>query len=423
MSGTWFVPPAPGALSGSVAVPGDKSISHRVLMFNGLAGRAPRHGVTGLLESEDVRATEAIVQKTLLSSLHGEIACDCGNSGTTMRLMMGILAGRPGTYVLDGDDSLRRRPMERVAGPLRLMGAEIETTNGRPPVRITGRRLQGIEVTIDVASAQVKSAILLAALSAEGRTTIHSPAPSRDHTERLLEHAGIEVEIDDEGRTVSIRGGGILRPAEMDVPGDISSSAFPLVAALLVPGSEVVIENVGVNPSRTGMTDVFRRAGARVELRHERTSAGEPRADFRVRASRFGALDIAGDLVPRLIDEIPAMALAAALADCAETRIRDARELKVKETDRIAAVVEEFAKIGLRASPTEDGLVVPGRQTVEGGTVDSRGDHRIAMTAAVAGLVSRRGVTVENTACVETSFPGFVRLFGAMGARIEERAS
>lgn len=418
---SWFVRPAVGRLEGAVTVPGDKSISHRALMFNALAGRNPETEVTGLLRSEDVMSTKAAVEATLLGGASGEVACDCGNSGTTIRLMMGILAGRPGRTVLTGDASLRRRPMERVAKPLRAMGASIATAEGKPPVTVEGRALAGREITIGVASAQVKSAILLAGLHASGRTVVRMPAASRDHTERMLRHFGVEVGVAPDGCEVSIEGGQRLHPASIDVPGDISSAAFPLVAAMLIPRSLVTLRNVGVNILRTGILDAFALAGARIEVIGTRMIAGEPRAEIVVTGDRYGAFEVGGETIPRLIDEIPVMALAAALADGDESVVRDAQELRVKETDRIAAVVEEFAAIGLKATPTEDGLIIPGRQKVNGGTVRSHGDHRIAMTGAVAGLVSASGVLVEDVACVETSFPGFVELFTRLGADIEEK--
>lgn len=393
---SWTVKPAQ-RLSGSIIVPGDKSISHRAVMLG-----APE--ISGLLESEDVKATREVS-----SGRSGY----CGNSGTTMRLMMGILASRPGTVVLDGDESLMKRPMERVAKPLREMGADIRTTNGRPPVTITGARLEGREIAIDVASAQVKSALLLAGLHAAGITKVRMPAPSRDHTERMLEYFGVKVTVEDGGRVVSILGGQKLNPKPVDVPGDISSAAFVIAAALLCKDSEVTIRNLGFNPLRTGITDLLG-----LKAGHARVVSNEPRVDLTVSSSPVGALAIGGDDIPRLIDEIPILALIAALADADESIVTGAKELRVKETDRIDAIVGEFNSIGLAATPTDDGLIIPGRQKIRGGIIRSRGDHRIAMMGAVAGLVSTEGVTVENVSCVETSFPGFVELFRSLGADI-----
>ncbi|MEK8022857.1 MAG: 3-phosphoshikimate 1-carboxyvinyltransferase [Candidatus Hydrogenedentota bacterium] len=427
---SWRVSPLNGPLRGTIRVPGDKSISHRAIMLNALAGNREGSGITGLLESEDVIATRRVVRATLGASHadeSGPILCDCGNSGTTMRLMMGALSswrgpdgGSAPDVILDGDESLRRRPMERVAKHLRTMGASIETTANKPPVKVSGRRLQGRDITIDVASAQVKSALLLAGLAATGRTTVRMPAASRDHTERMLRHFGCPVTEENSGRIVAVEGGATLRSRPVDVPGDISSAAFFLVAAMAAREADVTIENVGVNPLRTGILDVMNSAGARLECGSPRVESGEPRADLQVARAKWGALTIAGDDIPRLIDEIPVLSLAAALADTDESIVRDAAELRVKETDRIDAIVGEFASIGLTAKPTPDGLIIPGRQSVRGGRVQSRGDHRIAMTAAVAGLLSRDGVVVENVECVETSFPGFVRLMCSLGAEIAE---
>jgi 3-phosphoshikimate 1-carboxyvinyltransferase len=422
---SWRVRPLAGRpLRGTIRVPGDKSISHRALMLRGMAGADSSSGITGILGSEDVASTRRVVDAAIRPAGQSVTAVgDCGNSGTTMRLLMGLLAARPGVDVtLDGDESLRRRPMERVARPLREMGASIETTSGKPPVRVRGQRLEGQAITIDVASAQVKSAILLAGLQASGSTTVRMPAASRDHTERMLEYFGVRVEVADGGREVSVQGGARLTPQPVDVPGDISSAAFPIVAALLAAGSDVRIENVGVNPLRTGILDVLAEAGLSIPCENLRTEANEPRADLVLRAGRSNRLVIGGDDIPRLIDEIPVMALAAALADADESVVTGAGELRVKETDRIDSIASEFGALGLEVRPTAEGLVVPGRQSVTGGEVNSRGDHRIAMTGAVAGLISRDGVTVRDVACVETSFPGFVKLFQSLGAEIEEIA-
>ncbi|RMH58408.1 MAG: 3-phosphoshikimate 1-carboxyvinyltransferase [Candidatus Hydrogenedentota bacterium] len=425
----WRVRPLPGgsALRGTMRVPGDKSISHRALILSGMAGEVEPE-IENLLESEDVKATREIIRKVFGGGTGGEekgsaetqkpknaaeggdpvLELDCGNSGTTIRLMMGVLSGRKGCcFRLDGDASLRRRPMERVAAPLRKMGACIETNEGRPPVRIEGRELIGTRVQLSVASAQVKSALLLAGLQATGTTEITSPAPSRDHTERMLNYFGVPVEGSGNGRAVAVRGPASLAPRPVSVPGDISSAAFFLVAAALIPGSELSIENLGLNPTRTGILDCFDAAGVSWEAQGIETVSGEPRGKVSVRAGEFSAFGIAGDLVPRLIDEIPVLALLAAHSAGGLSVFRDAAELRVKESDRIARIAEVFGRIGLVVRTRDDGLEIPGGQSVRGGTVSSGGDHRIAMTAAVAGLVSREGVIVEDVACVETSFPGF----------------
>lgn len=427
---SWRVHPlASRTLSGSARMPGDKSISHRAIILRALAGEGDEHAITGLLESEDVASSRRVIASVLSGAASTRDAapeatapaiCDCGNSGTTIRIMLGALAGRVGVNAtLDGDASLRRRPMERVAAPLREMGAEITTTSGKPPVTVRGRRLVGRLLTCHVASAQVKSSLLLAGLHAEGRTVIHMPEASRDHTERMLAAFGVRVETLERGRVVSIEGGQRLTASPVNVPGDISSAAFFLVAGILVPGANLVLENVGVNPLRTGILDVIDQAGGFIAQRAERVITNEPRADLLCSHQSVGAIRITAIDVPRLIDEIPIIALLAAHADATESLISGAEELRVKESDRIDAICGEFAAIGLVAHPRPDGLVIPGRQSVRGGTVRSRGDHRIAMTAAIAGLISSAGVEVQDVACVETSFPGFVPLLTSLGAEIE----
>ncbi len=418
--------PLAGSLKGTVTVPGDKSISHRAVILRALAGVPAAEivpGIAGLLESEDVASTRRVLETVLATPAgapSGAAASgDCGNSGTTIRILTGALSGREGLrVVLDGDASLRRRPMERVAMPLRALGASITTTDGRPPVTIEGRKLRGATLDVNVASAQVKSALLLAGLRAEGRTEIRMPEASRDHTERMLRAFGVAVDVRDGGRVVAIEGGQKLVAQPVDVPGDISSAAFFLVAGLLA-GQDVVLPNVGVNPLRTGILDVAARAGATIEKRNVHESGGEPRADLVVSRQTVGALVITAPDVPRLIDEIPVLALLAALADADESTVSGAEELRVKESDRIDAVCGEFAAIGLVAHPRADGLVIPGRQKVRGGIVQSRGDHRVAMTAAIAALVAERPIEIQDTACVETSFPGFLPMLKSLGAEVE----
>lgn len=418
----WIVHPLDRDLAGTVRVPGDKSISHRAIILRSLAGVLSSEvtaGITGLLESEDVESTRRVLAHVLGSPAGAMTTGDCGNSGTTIRILAGALSGREGVVArLDGDASLRRRPMERVATPLRTLGASIETTDGKPPVTIRGAQLKGTSLSVNVASAQVKSALLLAGLQAKGRTEIRMPEASRDHTERMLRAFGVEVEVYEGGKVVAIEGGQRLVARSVDVPADISSAAFFLVAGLLA-GHEVVMENVGVNPLRTGILDVVERAGGAVTRRNENERGGEPRADLIVGRQRVGALTVTAPDVPRLIDEIPVLALLAAYADADESTVSGAEELRVKESDRIDAVCGEFASLGLVAYPRADGLVIPGRQKARGGTVQSRGDHRIAMTAAIAGLVADSPVTIEDTACVETSFPGFVQTLQAIGAHVE----
>ncbi len=413
-------------LRGEITVPGDKSISHRSIMLGSLAHGTTR--VEGFLAGEDNIATlqafeamgvEICRGRDGILEIHGkgldgltepENVIDCGNSGTTMRLMTGLLAAQRFFSVLTGDRYLRRRPMKRVVGPLSEMGARIwgREQGEKAPLAIHGTRLQGTTYRSSVASAQVKSALLLAGLYAEGPTTVHEPHLSRDHSERMLSFFGARVAPFDDGVRIEPRPH--LEGREVFVPGDISSAAFFLVAALVTPSSELLIRNVGVNPTRSGIIDILQKMGGDLELTSQRTLSGEPVADILVRSSRLKGIDIGGELVPRAIDEFPVVAVAAAFAE-GVTTIRDARELRVKETDRIAAMVEGLGSLGARIEALEDGMRIEGRETLEGGReVDSYGDHRIAMSLAVAALRSRSPVTICDTACTATSFPGFWQL-------------
>jgi 3-phosphoshikimate 1-carboxyvinyltransferase len=424
-------PPARG-LAGSARVPGDKSIAHRALLLGALAEGTT--DVSGLPASADVAASLAAVQalgatverrgddvrirgRGIGLGTADTIRIDCANSGTTMRLVTGLTAAGPGTVLLSGDASLTRRPMERVAAPLRAMGGEVETTDGHAPVTVRGRPLQGISWTLPVASAQVKSAILLAGLRAAGRTTVHEPLPTRDHTERLLEHLGGQVERSP--GAVAVGGGQRLRGAPVPLPGDPSSAAFFAVAALLVPGSELLIRDVGINPTRTGFLDILARMGGAVEVVGAHEVAGEPRADLRVRAAALRGITIAPEEIPAAIDELPVLCVAAALAT-GETRISGAGELRVKESDRLAAL-EQLARLGVGVEATTDGLVIAGSggQRLRGARIDPRGDHRIAMAFAVAGLVAEGGVVIDDPGCVDVSFPGFFARLAELGAQVE----
>ena len=412
-------------IRGAIRVPGDKSISHRSLLLGALA-----HGTTevrGLLRSEDCLATLAALRALGVEITEwadgrveiqgkdaeglrepGEIL-DAGNSGTTLRLLAGVLAGRPFFSVLTGDASLRRRPMRRVVDPLSAMGATLlgRADGQYPPLAIQGRRLSGIAWTSPVASAQVKSAILLAGLQATGETSVTEPLPSRDHTERMLEAFGIAVRR--QGRTVGVAGPARLQAARFAVPGDLSSAAFFLVAAAACPRSEVLIRDVGVNPTRTGVLEILEAMGASISETPTRAEAGEPTAELMVRGASLHGTRIGAEAVPRLIDEIPVLAVAAALAE-GETVVSGAAELRVKEVDRISAVAEELAKLGVQVAEERDGLRIAGGRRLHGTIVRSRGDHRMAMALAVAGLFAEGETRVEDVACVETSFPGFARL-------------
>ena len=410
---------SPGrALQGVLRVPGDKSISHRGAIIGAIAHGTTR--VSGFLQADDCRSTlrclraagVPIDERVDEIEVRGrplqepEEVLDVGNSGTTIRLLAGVLAGHPFHSVLTGDASIRRRPMDRIADPLRRMGARVSGRQGGrlAPLAIDGGRLSGIDYATPVASAQVKSAVLLAGLFAAGPTSVREPAQSRDHTERMLGVFGAAVERD--GLTTRLRGPVALRAAQVRVPGDFSSAAYFIVAASLVPGSRVEIRDVGLNPTRTGLLDILTMMGARVEVADLREEGGEPVGTVAVRATPLHGAVIGGDLVPRAIDELPVLAVAACLAE-GETVIRDAAELRVKESDRVEVLARELGRLGARVEPLPDGMVIAGGRPLRGGRVASGGDHRIAMSLAVAGLCAAGPVTVEDPGNIETSFPGF----------------
>lgn len=411
-------------LAGEITVPGDKSISHRSLILGSLANGETV--VRGLLRGEDNMATlHAFRLMGVPISDDGETVrisgqglrglkeptdvVDCGNSGTSIRLLSGLLAAQSFFSVLTGDQYLRRRPMKRVVGPLAKMGAIIHGRDGgeKAPLAICGRQLTGIRYESPIASAQVKSALLLAGLYADGETTVTEPHLSRDHSERMFAHFGADLQVIPGG--VTIRGGRELTGGEIVVPGDISSAAFFLVAGLIVPGSELLIRNVGVNPSRTGIIDILQAMGGDIQLLEQRMVSGEPVADLLVRSSPLKGIEIGGDVVPRAIDEFPVIAVAAACA-AGETVIRDAHELRVKESDRIAAMAANLRLAGVAVEETEDGMIVQGGGRINGCQADSKGDHRIAMAMLVAGLVAGGPISVTDTACIATSFPTFIPL-------------
>lgn len=422
-----------GALSGSVRVPGDKSISHRAVMFASLAEGRSR--VSGFLNGEDclctMKAFQAMGATVQIEApdrltidgvgLHGlrepSAPLDLGNSGTSMRLMAGLMSGQRFATILTGDASLSRRPMRRVVDPLREMGARIETAErGTAPLRIfPSAGMRGIRYPSPVASAQVKSCLLLAGLYAEGETEVLEPAPSRDHSERMLRAFGVEVDAAP-GRA-ALRGGQPLRAADVQVPADISSAAFFLVGAAIVPGSELILNDVGLNPTRTGVIEILRRMGAEIEIANAREFGGEPVADLRVRGGGLRGIEIGADLVASAIDEFPALFVAAACAD-GETRVAGAEELRVKESDRIQAMVDGLQKLGVEAEALPDGAVIRGG-TLGGGRIDSLGDHRVAMSFAMAALRASAPITITDCANVNTSFPGFAALARGAGLDIE----
>ena len=412
-------------LRGAIAVPGDKSISHRAAMLNALAdGEATIHN---FLAGEDCLSTLRVLRDLGIESkldesgatpvlwirgagLRGlvEPSCvlDCGNSGTTMRLISGVLSGQPFHSVLSGDASLRTRPMARVATPLREMGAQIDGRDGGKfaPLAIRGGALHGIRYRMPVASAQVKSSILLAGLFAEGDTIVEESEPTRDHTERML--AAMGARIDREGPAVRLTPGDALAPLSMRVPNDISAAAFWMVAASVHPDAEIHLTGVGMNPTRTGIIDVLRAMGADLSINEERQVAGEPVADIVVRSARLRGTTIDGDLIPRLIDEVPAIAVAAAFAD-GETQITGAAELRVKESDRIATTVSQLAALGVHIAEREDGMIIDGGGKVHGGDVQSFGDLRLAMALAAAVLAGAGDVRIADADAVAISYPSF----------------
>jgi 3-phosphoshikimate 1-carboxyvinyltransferase len=425
---TWHLQPSANpafSLNGTIQVPGDKSISHRALMLGALASGETQ--IRGLLLGEDPRSTAACFRalgaqvselNTNLVTVQGlglgrlqepDQVLDAGNSGTTLRLMMGILASHPDRlFTVTGDASLRSRPMGRVVTPLRQMGAQIWGRKGDTlaPLAIRGQQLQSIHYHSPIASGQVKSAILLAGLMAEGKTTVTEPALSRDHSERMLRAFGAEVRVDPETCSATVVGPAHLHGQTVIVPGDISSAAFWLVAGLIVPGSDLLIENVGVNPTRTGVLDVLLEMGANITLENPRETAGEPVADLRVRASALKACTIGGDIIPRLIDEIPVLAVAAAMAQ-GTTLIRDAQELRVKESDRLSAMASQLNRMGAQVTEHPDGLEITGGYPLKGAEVDSFTDHRIAMSLAIASLVATGTTSIHRAEATAISYPVF----------------
>jgi 3-phosphoshikimate 1-carboxyvinyltransferase len=415
-----------GALRGALRPPPDKSISHRAALIAAMGEGETE--IEGCLDAADTRSTLAAIA-AVGAGIEGARAdaiesrlrvrgvglrgpapagVDAGNAGTLLRLLPGWLAGQPrGAWTLDGDDSIRRRPVDRIVEPLRRMGAELSCREDRlPPLLIDGAPLRGISYELPVASAQVKSCLLFAGLLAEGETRIVEPLPTRDHSERMLRAAGAEIER--EGETIVVHPAERLAPERFVVPADFSSAAFFAVAALLVPGSEVELQGVGLNPTRTGLLAILERMGARIEVTREEEEEGEPIGSILVRASELRGVEVGGAEIPLAIDELPLVALAACFAE-GTTTIRDAAELRRKESDRIATVGAALTALGAKVETTEDGMVVEGSGGLRGGVVDSHGDHRIAMLGAVAGLASAKGVEVAGMDAAAVSYPGFER--------------
>lgn len=407
------------AIEGRYRPPSDKSLTHRALMFGAIASGVSR--VRSPLGSEDAEATRRCLEATGLrvetvedgwllhpSEWHApEGVLDCGNSGTTMRLLSGLIASRPLTATLAGDASLSRRPMGRIAEPLRLMGARVE--GDRPPITIHGGSLQGIRYATPIASAQIKSCILLAGLRAEGTTTVEEETLTRDHTEQMLAACGVQMDRQRNGERhiVSLRGGQTVQPFDFAVPADISSAAFFMVAAAVLPAARLTLEDVGVNPARTGVLDVFDQAGVKWFAEAHRDQMGEPVADLTIQdGGDLRPFEIGGGLVPRLIDEIPVLAVMATQCDGVSV-IRDASELRVKESDRIERVAEGLRAMGARVETREDGMEIEGPVQLRGATIPTDGDHRIGMAFAVAGLIAHGETVIEGSEAIQTSFPAF----------------
>lgn len=425
-------------VAGRIRVPGDKSISHRSVMLGAIAEGITE--VSGFLEGADAISTMNAFRAMGVRidgphagrlSVHGvglrglrpsAAPLDCGNSGTSMRLLSGLLCGHGLAATLIGDASLSRRPMKRVIEPLRAMGARIDSQDGRPPlVCATNAGLRPIRYAMPVASAQVKSALLLAGLYADGVTEVSEPAPTRDHTERMLGGFGWPVQRD--GTWVRLRGPARLSATRIDVPADISSAAFFIVAAAITPGSDLTLTDVGINPTRTGVVEILRRMGADIELQAERDSGGEPIADLRIRHAPLRGIDVPAELVPLAIDEFPALFVAAACA-AGRTVVRGAEELRVKESDRIAVMADGLQALGAAAVPTADGMIIDGKgegAAFGGARIDSHGDHRIAMAFAVASLRAERPIRIDDCDNVGTSFPNFVELAQTVGIEIQAR--
>jgi cyclohexadieny/prephenate dehydrogenase / 3-phosphoshikimate 1-carboxyvinyltransferase len=429
--------PATSPLAGRIRVPGDKSISHRSIMLGSIANGTTR--VKGFLEGEDSLATLQAFRDmgvVIEGPQAGEVTIHgvgmhglksppgplyLGNSGTSMRLLAGLMAAQAFDVEMTGDESLSKRPMKRVADPLALMGAVIETAEGgRPPLKVKGgASLAGIRYDLPMASAQVKSCLMLAGLYASGETVVTEPAPTRDHTERML--AGFGYAVEKKGSTVRIKGGGELVACDIDVPADISSAAFFMVAASIVPGSDVTLEHVGINPTRVGVINILKLMGADITLLDERTVGGEPVADIRIRYARLRGINIPEDQVPLAIDEFPVLFVAAACAE-GKTILTGAEELRVKESDRIQAMADGLEMLGIQAVPTADGIEIEGGRLTGSGAerISSHDDHRIAMAFAVAGLVAAGNITIDECQNVATSFPGFVALAAKTGFKLSE---
>ena len=433
MAANSFVVRPTDGLRGTVSVPGDKSISHRAVLFGALAQGTTQ--VRGWLAAGDTEASLRCVQALGVPverhslhdlTIHGgqlqppESALDFVNAGTGIRLAAGIMAGQPFPSILDGSYQLRRRPMRRIIAPLRLMGAQISGTDDRAPLAVEPAQLKSIRYEMPMASAQVKSAVLLAALFAEGETTVVEPGPARDHTERMLRAMGAEIVA--ECGTVTLVPGKPLFAQDFSVPGDFSSAAFLIVAACIVPGSDITLTGINLNPTRIGLLDVLQAMGADITVTETGLEAGEPAGNIRVRHSVLKAVTVGGETVVRMIDEFPVFMVAALQAE-GRTTVRDAQELRVKETDRIAVMTEELRKLGAEITETDDGFIIDGPQQLMGAQVDGHDDHRVAMSLTVAGLLADEQTVVDDAKCAGDSFPGFAETLVQLGGQLFEGAN
>lgn len=419
---------ANGKLRGTIRVPGDKSISHRSVMLGSIANGVSQ--IRGWLAAGDTEATLASMQQLGVKverhdantlTIHGGALQEADeplnlmNAGTGIRLLAGIMVGQPFPSVLDGSGQLRRRPMKRITVPLGMMGADIQAMDGYAPMKINPSQLKGITYDMPVASGQVKSAVLLAGLYADSPTTVIEPGPSRDHTELILSSMGVQIEKVD--NAITIHPASELKPLDLTVPGDFSSAAFLIVAGLIVPDSDLTIQGVNLNPTRSGLLDVLMEMGGDITVTETGLEGGEPVGDIRVKTSELHGIEIGGDVVVRMIDEFPVL-MVAALCSAGETIVRDAQELRVKETDRLAVMAQELRKIGVEVEEREDGFKIKGQHTLTGATVDGHDDHRIAMSLTIAGMMAEGKTIVTDAACAGDSFPGFAELLMDVGANI-----
>lgn len=430
MASDYFAVRPGKALAGEVRVPGDKSISHRAVMFGAMALGTTR--VRDWLPAGDTEASLASIRAlgveidrtspTEMTIYGGRLRQPNGplnlvNAGTGIRLLAGIMCGQPFPSVLDGSEQLRRRPMTRIVNPLTMMGANITATDGKAPLHIKPAQLRGIHYHLPVASAQVKSALLLAGLFADGETVLTEPGPARDHTERMLGAMGADLTVDHANAVVTLRPGRPLQPMDFTVPGDLSSAAFLIVAALLIPGSDITLNNISINSTRTGILDVLREMGANIIVNETGLQAGDPVGTIRVRHSVLKGIQVGGEVVVRMIDEFPIF-MVAALAAEGKTYVRDAGELRVKETDRLNVMTTELTKMGAHITETEDGFVIQGPQRLQGARVYGHDDHRISMSLVVAALTASGETIVDDARCAGDSFPGYAETLAKLGAQV-----